>query len=224
MIGDQADFVKRIKATLPLGWFSESNEILDSVLSGIGSAWSWLYSLIALVSEQTRIGTASGVWLELVAKDYFGLRLLRYSRESDNHYRQRILAAVLRERTTRTSMAQAVLDLTGRLPKVFEPGRCADTGGYGLSPGSVGGLGYNTIGGWGNLNLPFQCFITAYRPIGTGIGTVTGWGCSGGGYGVGNVEYANIALMEGTVSDVEILSAISENLPVATIAWTRITD
>jgi hypothetical protein len=91
-------------------------------------------------------------------------------------------------------------------------------------PGSTGGLGYNTVGGWGNLNLPYQCFITAYRPIGTGISKVTGWNCLSGGYGVANIEYANIELMEDTIADSEILSVISASLPAATIAWTRIAD
>jgi hypothetical protein len=107
---------------------------------------------------------------------------------------------------------------------IFEPAYCLDTGGYGVDPTTGGGLAYNTLGGWGSLTLPFQCFITAYRPYGSGIASVSGWGCPSGSYGAGAIEYADISLMEDQVSDAEIYTAIAEMLPVSVIAWTAIVD
>ena len=224
MVSGRSDIVGRLKAALPTGWFPDSSPTLDSLLTGLGASWHWIHGLIDETSRQARIRTASDVWLDLIAIDFFGTNLRRYARESDSGYRRRILSGLLRDRTTRAGVRQALADLTGRNPKIFEPGRCADTGGYGVAPGTTGGLGYNLIGGWGNLQLPYQCFITAYRPINAGISMVSGWNCPGGGYAIGAIEYANIDLMEDRISDAEILAAVSASLPVATIAWTRITD
>jgi len=117
-----------------------------------------------------------------------------------------------------------VVDLTGREPSIFEPALPSDTGAYGTHPESRGGLAYGVAGGWGNLSLPFQCFVTAYRPHGTGIASVSGWCCPGGAYGQGAMEYANIELMEDLVSDAEILATIARTMPVAATAWTRLSD
>ncbi len=79
-------------------------------------------------------------------------------------------------------------------------------------------------GGWGNLGLPFQCFITAYRPAGIGIADVAGWGEPVGGYGQGAIEYASLEMVQGQVTDADIYAAVAEVLPVATIGWTSITS
>ena len=115
-------------------------------------------------------------------------------------------------------------DLTGRAPLVFEPARTTDTGGYASLAGAGGGVGYGRAGGWGSLALPFQCFITAYRPVGSGIATVCGWGGPAGGYGRGAIEYASLEMVQGQVTDADIYSAVANVLPVAVIGWTRITS
>jgi hypothetical protein len=107
---------------------------------------------------------------------------------------------------------------------VFEPARTTDTGGYTSSAGDGGGVAYGTAGGWGSLALPFQCFITAYRPLGSGIATVSGWGSAAGAYGQGAIEYASLAMVQAQVTDQDIYSAVADVLPVATIGWTSIND
>ena len=87
-----------------------------------------------------------------------------------------------------------------------------------------GGLGYGSAGGWGSLNLPFQCFITAYRPIGQGISSVSGWNAHSGGYRVGAIEYASLDMVQGQVTDSDIYAAVANVLPVATTGWTRISS
>ncbi len=116
------------------------------------------------------------------------------------------------------------MSLTGQSPVVFEPAHPPDTGGYGSIRGMGGGLAYGVTGGWGNLSLPFRFFVTAYRPACVGIGSVSGWGCGGGGYGQGSLEYANLSMMQGQVTDADICSAITNVLPVGVIAWTRISN
>jgi hypothetical protein len=131
---------------------------------------------------------------------------------------------LLRERGTRGAVIAVLQDLTGRTPVVFEPALPSDTGGYASAAGAGGGVGYGVAGGWGNLTLPFQAFITAYRPVGSGIAVVAGWGAPVGGYGRGVVEYASLEMVQGQVTDSDIYSAVADVLPVTGVGWTRITN
>ena len=225
MTGDQPDIVVRLRAVLPARWFPDDAPILDGVLNGLGSAWSWVYNLLQYVKPQSRLSTATGIWLDIIARDFCGTRLIRKVGQSDDAFRGRIQRELLRERGTRLAVVAVLQDLTGRAPCVFEPSRTTDTGGYGSSRDTLGGgVGYGAGGGWGNLDLPFQCFITAYRPRGSGISLVSGWGGPVGGYGIGAIEYANLTMVQGQVTDEDIFAAIAGVMPVATIGWTSITD
>jgi hypothetical protein len=222
MIGDQQDMAARIGAVLPARWFPDQSPVLDGLLQGLAAAWSWLYSLLQYVKTQTRIATASDVWLDIISQDFFGSDLLRLSGEGDGAFRRRIQGALFRERGTREALRLLLQDLTGREPAVFEPARTSDTGSYGSIAGAGGGLAYGTVGGWGNLSLPFQCFITAYRPIGGGIASVSGWNGSAGGYGNGAIEYASLDMVQGQIRDSDINAAITSVLPAASVGWTVI--
>ena len=224
MVGDQADISGRLTAVLPSRWFADQSPILAGILSGFAWAWAGSYSLLQYVKAQTRIASATDVWLDIIARDFFGSNLVRRADQGDDPFRERIQRELFRERGTRAALISVVQDLTGRPPVIFEPARTTDTGGYRLTSGGVTGLGYGLAGGWGSLNLPFQCFVTAYRPLGTGIALVSGWGGSGGGFGIGAIEYASLAMVQGQVTDDDINSAIAGVMPAASIAWTRITD
>jgi hypothetical protein len=224
MIGDQADFQNRLKAMLPQSWFPDDAPILYCLLGALGSGWSLIYAMLKYVKSQTRIASASDLWLDLVAWDFFGRRLRRQPSEGDDALRSRIMLEMFRERATRSAVEAMLQDLTGRTPIIFEPARTSDTGGYTSFDGQGGGIAYNTAGGWGNLSLPFQCFVTAYRPNEGGIGQMTGWGGLTGGYGVGTIEYASLDMVQAQVTDADIYSAITGVLPAATIGWTQIID
>jgi hypothetical protein len=92
------------------------------------------------------------------------------------------------------------------------------------------GLGYGVAGGYGSLALPFQAFITAFRPVGIGISGVGGYYSLGsglpalGGYGTGGIEYGSLEMLAGLVTDDVIYQAIADTAPEATIMWSRITD
>lgn len=216
--GDSSDFTARIKALLPLGWFRDPTPVLDAVLSGISSAFASLYSLCSYARLQTRIATATEGFLDLIGFDYFGGKLPRRLRESDDGYRARILAALLAEKGTRRGLIRTLVALTGRMPLVFEPTRPADTGGY-----SVGGCGYSVAGGYGALSAPYQAFVTAYRPVGQGIPNLGGYGSGVGGYDVGGqLSYGSLSQVQGSVTDADIYGAIDDVAEAGTTIWTSI--
>lgn len=236
--GDTSDMGERIRAVLPASWFPISpasgpsaTPVLDGVLSGLGATWAALYSFLSYTKLQTRIATATDFFLDLIAADFFGLTLQRRSGEADDAFRQRIQSALFAPRATRQALSAALVGLTALAPIIFEPANTADTGGYGVPP-QGGGMAYGAAGGWGSLELPFQFFVTAFRPIGViaGIANVAGYGHLGavdgspGGYGIGALEYADMDLVSGTVLDSDIYAVIAATIPAATIAWTNITD
>jgi len=124
-------------------------------------------------------------------------------------------------------MVSALVGLTGRVPRIFEPANTADTGGYAgvAHPGASqkgGGVGYGAGGGWGSLTLPYQYFITAYRPTENGVAYVSGWGMNGAGYATGPIEYANLDLLSGHVTDADISNEITSVAPVGIVTWANI--
>jgi hypothetical protein len=58
-------------------------------------------------------------------------------------------------------------------------------------------IAWGAAGAWGSLLMPQQCFVTAYRPL------------AGGGLVAG---------------DADITAAVVDMLPVASIAWLRISN
>ncbi len=221
MVGDSNDMAARLRAILPAGWFGEpgATPVLSSLLLGVGTAFSSFWSLLQSVIAQARIITAYGTFLDMISADFFGAGLVRFPDELDDAFRTRILQAILRPRTTRAAVALALLQLTGKSPIIFEPANTADTGGY-----SIGGIGYGAGeaggggggGGWGSLELPFQFFITVFRPSGGGIAEIAGYG-SGGVPVYGSLSMETVGL-----SDSVIAASIPPLLPAATTAWMRL--
>ncbi len=213
MIGDAADMRSRLRAVLPARWFGDTTPVLDGVLAGLAAGWAAIYALLETMRAETRIATASDSFLDGVSADFFGAALPRRTGELDAPFRLRIGYEMLRERGTRAGLVSALTELTGRAPRVFEPALSGDTGGY-----SSGGLGYGIAGGWGSLALPFQVFVTAYRPLGAGIALV-------GGYATGGYRaYASLAMVPVQVSDADIYAAAASVMPAATVCWTAISD
>lgn len=175
--GDQADFVSRLQLALPLRWFPDDAPVLGGTLSGLAAAWAVVWNNLQFVIAQTRIATATGEWLDAAAQDFFAGRILRYAGQSDAAFRTRILAELLRPRGTRSALQQALQELVGQAPGLFEPTNLRDTGAYGT--GSVSrGLFYAVPaapalavsasaagpGGYGNAGLALQVLITTPPP------------------------------------------------------------
>jgi hypothetical protein len=182
--------------------------------------------MITYVISQTRVGTATDSWLDLIAYDFFGRSLSRKLSETDLSFRTRIKASLLREAATRSAVSAGMEALIGAQPLIFEPANCMDTGSYGAvaggSPIRGTGLAYGQTGGWGNLALPMQFFITAARPPTPGVGLLAGYGTPNGAYGEGAISYVDLALLPGTVLDQDIQSTLCSLLPLNAVAWLRI--
>jgi hypothetical protein len=216
LTGDANDMLTRLKALLPTRWFADSNPIRDAVLSGFATVLALVYSLLQYVRLQTRIGTASDGFLDLISFDYFGGILPSRQQEKDDPFRGRILATLLREKVTRNGMIAALVNLTGRTPIIFEPARPEDTGGWSIA------WGWDTAGGWGALDLRAQVFITAFRPDGSGIPNAAGWDASYGCWGGGYSEWADLAQVQGFVTDADIFATIAAVKPEGVTAWTQL--
>lgn len=215
--GDQSDFVTRVYSTLPK-WFGDTHPYLDALVNGLANSWAFIYSLYAYAKLQTRIKTATDGWLDLIAGDFFGTALSRQTNQSDASFRARIIINLFRERATRKGLIAVLQDLTGRTPTVFEPKRPLDTGAY-----SVSTSGYSLAGGYGSMLLPYQAFITAFRPASSGIPNVAGYGVSTGAYSTASqAELASISMITGSVLDADIYAAIASTQPEASIIWTQI--
>jgi hypothetical protein len=139
MTGDQQDMLARLRAVLPTRWFPERAPVLDGLLGGLAAGWSWAYQQLQYVKAQTRVATATDIWLDIIANDFFGNRLVRRTGQSDAAFRNRIQLELFRERGTRSAIVAILRDLTGREPCIFEPARSTDTGGY-ASPTGAGGV------------------------------------------------------------------------------------
>jgi hypothetical protein len=216
--GDKDDMLARLKSVLPARWLAEASTTADAVLAGLAEGWAWLHGMVETLRAQARIATASGAMLDMIAADFFGPRLARRRAQGDAAFRAAIRRELLRERATRPALQAALRDLTGREALVFEPRRPADTGGWGI------GAGYGTGGGWGSLALPYQMFVTARRPQGSGIAGLDGWAGGLGGWGGGRIAWASLAQLEGQVTDADIAAATAAVLPQGATAWLRIED
>lgn len=221
MIGDRSDVIRRLRAVLPAGWFSDTAPVLDALLGGLAAASVQLFQFIEVSRLQQRLLTASGTWLDRWASDFLGQSLVRRRDEDDSLFRSRVRLEILRHRGTRSAVKSLLVDVTGRTPIIFEPRRPADTGSYGgRADSSSTGLAYGICGGWGSLSLPYQMFVTAYRsPGATGL-AVGGWGT--GGYNDGFCTYGDLRIIRGATSDEEIHRAVASVLPVTATAWLRI--
>jgi len=218
--GDQDDIRGRLAAVLPQAWFGgdvSTVPVWRTVLAMPARMGAWLYDLIIYARQQTRISTATGGWLDLIAFDYLGTALRRRGSQTDTAFRRRILAEVLRTRGTRPAMERLLVDLTGQMPTIFEPARPADTGVYG-GPG----LGYGVAGRYGSLSRPGEVLIDIRRGAAASIPNVTGYGMPAGGYGMGAIEYAGAEDVGGEISDAEILQAVVANKPAGVTVWVKI--
>jgi hypothetical protein len=226
MRGDVTDISERLRAVLPARWFADQTPNLDAILTCIATPWAWLYGLAQYVISQTRLTSASGQWLDLIASDFFGDLLRRDVAEVDSSYRSRIQWELIHEAATRSAVTENVRHQTGFLPQIFEPGNAADTGAYGSAAGGSTteflGLAYGAAGGWGTLLLPFQFFLTARRPVNENVSLLAGYGTGFGGYGIGPIAYADLELFAGNVSDADIYRSLARILPVTATAWIRI--
>lgn len=160
-VGLNSNIVQRLQKWLPPGWFPTGmGTRIFATLFGFSADLTSVWAQIIYTKLQTRIKTATDGFLDLISWDFFGPELPRNTSEIDSAFRARILANLLRPRVTRQGMITTLTLLTGEAPRVFEPKRPMDTGGWGGNPFG----GYGVAGGYSNPAIqPFQAMITAPR-------------------------------------------------------------
>jgi hypothetical protein len=220
------EFRTRLRSHLPIGWFPDDSPVLDAVLSGVAAQKSFLMDQLDYVGDQARIATLRDVFLDMFADDHFGPGVLpRKGSEVDDSYRERIKRELFRDRGTRPAMAEAIKDLTGNEPVIFEPMNVRDTGTYG------GKMAYGLAGRYGSSLMPFQVLIDVKNTVTGGIPGVHGYAIGSslppartrGGYGVGALIYSTPEMVKVDVSNQDVMDAINTTRPVGVTAWTKIT-
>ena len=180
MTGSSDDIRRRVLSTLPAGWFATSAPLRDAVIGGLSDAYSDVYSYLSYSVRQTRIATATGLWLDLAARDFFGLRLRRRVSESDSVFSPRIITEILRPRVTRAAIIQTVRDLTGSTPKLFEAWNPGDCGAYDVGTlAYTGGILQTPLSGYDSSLGGYDSGALAYYSANALYGSSAGAGCYG---------------------------------------------
>jgi hypothetical protein len=218
-LGSSDDIVRRLSLLIPFRWFASNSPYKSAVAGGLADAAGWCYSWIPYIKAQLRVVSAYGPWLDIAAFDYFNTVIMRRPSQTDATFRQVIQKELIRERVTRAGMIQAVLDLTGRKPIVFEPWNTGDAGAW-----DYNWWGWDTgVGGWGDTCLPSQSFLLVFRPGLQGIPEVGGWDTGyaawDGGYADAWVDQFEIV---GAVTDNDIYRTINLTKPTGSVVWTQL--
>lgn len=225
MAFDRPSIQSRLRSLLPKGWFPDAAPNLDAILASLATTWSWIAALICAVRSQSRLETASGLWLDFAARDYLGTALARKIGESDTAFRQRISDSILLRTTTRLALTTGISRLTGYTVRVFEPARCADTGAYGAtdlaSIAAPCAFSYGECGGWGSLTATNQIFITISTSPQAGEPRPSGYCNITGGYGGGSIFFNQLETVRNRIADIAVIALIHRLIPVNCIAWTR---
>lgn len=203
-VGSQQDCFERLKANLAR-WFGTDTPKLDALLQGTAETDSTIYNQISYSNAQTRIATATGDALDLIAKDYFGDLLIRHYQENDDSYRTRIYANLIQELATRNGMITVLTKLTGIPPTVVEGWNPLDIGAFDTS------LYYDVYGGLGSME-PYTALIYVTSPQLTGFTYIGGydqteWGGFGYDFNFNNAYIDNTQAII-TVSNKDIYEAI----------------
>lgn len=219
-LGDRDDMAGRLYAGLPNGWFPplSAAPVLNAVLAGAGQAQADAYATYIGVKSQSRIATASGAFLDMVAYDFFGSSLVRAVGQPDASFRTQIISQLFIPRATRSAMDNALYRLTGNHPTIIEGQNPSDLGGY-----NTGYLAYNQAGAYGS-GVAYSAFITIRRPTpvsGSPEGA-SGYGNPQGAYTVSSslLCYSNPGYM--SISNAAIYAAANAVRPAGTIVWMNI--
>jgi hypothetical protein len=232
--GDSADILARVKRLIPSRWFAFVAPLRDGIIGGLADCAAKLYSFIIYARQQTRLATATGIWLDILSYDFLRKNLPRGgfinfgvnqpAPLTDDVYRSVIRATILQERVTRQGMVSAVTTLLNIPPYIFEPWNTNDAGGYRMP-----NFAYGTIGGWGSLLYPGQVFMKISRAgIGaTGVPNVGGWyrgqgGIGVGGYGQGSIEYISSVTAQIGITNDLIYKLIGNTKPSGVTCWVQI--
>lgn len=207
-------FADRLRRVLPQGWFSDADPVLDALLAGFAAVWDVLQSQVNDTRAQARLLTATGDWLAARVGDYLPPTFRRRSNETDEPFAQRASAEILRPRATRPALERLLTDEGATPFGIFEPGRPADTGGYGVA------MGYDVGGAYGSLLTPNQVFLDVTRPYAGGIASTGGYGIALG-YDSGGGAWRSKSEIKGGITEGEFMASVASVMPAGGTAWVR---
>lgn len=198
----QSDLRGYILALLPKGWFSVEAKQQGGGAYAIADAMAsndyQIYSNLLSTQQGIYITTATGAALDAISSDFFGTQLPRNPGETDDHFRNRIVARLFLPIGTRPGMETGLTRALGSAPIILEQNDAQYTGGYSTPNWSVvyGPLAFNTGGFYGQgYGEPYQCLITVTQPALTDP----------------NFMYAE-----------DIYTLINDLKPIASTCWVRI--
>ena len=212
MKGDQADVWERVRTLLPSSWYKGDTPIVDALCEGPAWALSTNYAQITYAALQLRIKSATDSWLDIISSDFFDAALPRLTNETDGAFRARILANLFVKGPTRANMSAVLTLITGRTPTIFEPSNTTDSLGW-------GSFALDISGGWGDP-LPYQSFVTAYRPTSSlfDFGEWDTYRLAWDVYG------AWADTLPTSITDAAIIAAVESTKALGTLVWLRIAD
>ncbi len=215
--GDQLDIWNRLKGLIPASWFQGSAPNADALTNAAAWALSTNYSQMTYAALQLRIKTATGMWLDIISEDFFGADLPRLVNETDANFRSRILGNLFVKGPARANMVAVLRLITENDPTIFEPSNTTDSGGW--DGGFYFDTGIAEGGGWGDP-LPYQAFITAYRPswADVALGELDSYTF------MWDVQGAWSDSSPISITDAAIIAAVEATKPVGMTIWLRIAN
>lgn len=214
MIGDQADIFARLRGLLPASWLPQGQTpVADALLQGPAWGISNAYAQQTYAALQERIKTATDAWLDIISGDFFGTTLPRLPNEPDGAFRARILANLFIKGPTLRGMNAVLKLITGRAPTIFEPSRPDDSGAWDSA------LYFDAAGGWGDP-LPYQSFVTVYRPAGNAQ-DLGEWDTYRFSFDQ-NAYWSDAPVTD--VTDASLIAAVESTRALGTVIWMRIAD
>ncbi len=128
----QSDFVRRELDLYPAPWSGDTAKILGTgkfaaLLNAMSGSFAFCQNNLYTLFLNTRLNTASGGALDLIAKSLLGVNLPRGQGETDTSYRARIKFRVFAPAITRQAFDTTLFNLTGVHPRIMEAWSMADT-------------------------------------------------------------------------------------------------
>lgn len=206
-----------VSNTLPLtilaGYTSAVDAVVVAILSGPAAVLARLYALVAFVRAQMRLSSSVGGWIDLWAYDYFGYWIRRRPTEQDAPFITRIQQNLLAPLVTRAAMVEALTNLTGEAPTIFEPFNAADAACYGSPQAGYGFCQY------GSLLMRAQALIIVNQPASSAAGPIPAYGSPQGGYGAGCMYYFPASQFPGVAQIEEVRATINRTKAAGVICW-----
>lgn len=202
-------FAGRIADLFPRGWSSDTAKQSGNVYAlflALGQQLAVVQAEIQYALASQRLQTETSPELDYASIDYLGGLFPRPAGMSDANFATAIIAELFQPVATRTALSNAILKLTGLVPRMLEPWSPVDTGAWG-----IGGPSYwnvDTIANparWG-AGPRYQGYIETTPPALAAIGPNNPIQCWGSaywnvpGYFFGIIDSVGVDTLDATIN------------------------